>query len=175
VRGQTIKERLVGATSFSQSFISQAPVVIVVCSDLTNLRRFYEDRAEIYGIEDCSAATENILLKATDMGLNSTWVSAFDEGEVMRVLRTPDSYKVISVIAIGYSEEKLDEKQRHDIKTLTYYNEYGSSTSQSNAFPLVKEENVKAVKEAAKESKGFFEKLKEKFSKVRDELKKEDE
>jgi len=169
------KKDEIASACMEQVWIGQAPVLIVVCSDLTNLRRFYEDRAEIYGIEDCSAATENILLKATDMGLNSTWVSAFDEGEVMRVLRTPDSYKVISVIAIGYSEEKLDEKQRHDIKTLTYYNEYGSSTSQSNAFPLVKEENVKAVKEAAKESKGFFEKLKEKFSNVRDELKKEDE
>ena len=61
------------------------------------------------------------------------------------------------------------------MKSLTYYEEYGSSTSQSNAFPLIKEENVKAVKEAAKESKGFFGRLKEKFGEVREELKKEDE
>src|SRR3989344_9098526 len=158
-----------------QAWIGQAPVLIVVCSDLTNLRRFYGERAEVYGIEDCSAATQNILLKATDMGINATWISAFDDYEIMRILRIPETCKVVSVIAIGYSEENKNEKEKHDIRTLIYYEQYGSSTSQANAFPLIKEENVKAVKEAAKESKGFFGRLKEKFGEVREELKKEDE
>ncbi len=174
VTDQAKKDEIARAC-MDQIWIGQASVLIVVCSDLTNLRRFYDERAEVYGIEDCSAATENILLKATDMGINTTWVSAFDEEEIARIIRAPDSYKIVSVVALGYSDEKLDEKQRYDIRSLTYYEEYGSSTSQSNAFPLIKEENVKAVKEAAKESKGFFGRLKEKFGEVREELKKEDE
>ncbi len=168
------KKEEIARACMDQAWIGQAAVLIVVCSDLTNLRRFYNERAEVYGIEDCSAATANILLKATDLGINTTWVSAFDEDEIAIILRTPDSYKIVSVIAAGYSDETKDEKEKHDIRTLTYYEQYGSSTSQATAFPLIKEENVKAVKEAAKESKGFFSKLKEKFSEVREELKKED-
>jgi len=43
-----------------------------------------------------------------------------------------------------------------------------------SAFPIVKEENVTAVKEASKESKGLFDKIKDKFKGVREEMKKED-
>ena len=107
VTDQAKKDEIARAC-MDQIWIGQASVLIVVCSDLTNLRRFYDERAEVYGIEDCSAATENILLKATDMGINTTWVSAFDEEEIARIIRAPDSYKIVSVVALGYSDEKFD-------------------------------------------------------------------
>lgn len=169
-----VKKSHLGKACRDQSWVGQASAVIVVCSDLTNLQRFYNDRAEIYGIEDCSAATQNILLKATDLGVNSTWISAFDEDEVARILRTPDHFKIVSVVPLGYSEEKGYEKKRNELNTVTYFDEYGNATINPSAFPIVKEENVTAVKEAAKESKGFFSKLKDKLKDVREEMKKED-
>lgn len=168
------KKLELGKASRDQVWVGQASVVIVVCSDLTNLQRFYNTRAETYGIEDCSAATQNILLKATDLGVNATWISAFDEDEVARIIRTPDHFKIVSVVPIGYSEEKPTEKKRNVLNTVTYFDEYGNSTMNPGAFPLVKEENVTSVKEGIKESKGFFSKLKDKFKDVREEMKKED-
>ncbi|MBI4158737.1 nitroreductase family protein [Candidatus Woesearchaeota archaeon] len=158
-----------------QMWVGQASAIVVVCSDLVNLERFYGSRGEVYGIEDCSAATENILLKAVDLGVNATWISAFDEDEVARILRTPENYKIVSVVPVGYSEEKFFEKKRNELNTFTYFNEYGNATMSTSAFPVIKEENVTAVKEGIKESKGFFSKIKDKFKDVREEMKKEDE
>ena len=168
------KKLELGKACRDQVWVGQASAVIVVCSDLTDLNRFYNDRAETYGIEDCSAATQNILLKATDLGVNATWISAFDEDEVSRIIRTPDYFKIVSVVPIGYSEEKATEKKRNVLNTVTYFDEYGNSTMNPSAFPIVKGENVTAVKEAAKESKGFFSRIKDKFKDVREEMKKED-
>ncbi|MCK4721500.1 nitroreductase family protein, partial [bacterium] len=53
--------------------------IIVVCSDITQLKRSYGSRAEMYGRQQAGAVIENILLKVTDLKLASCWVGAFDE------------------------------------------------------------------------------------------------
>ena len=48
----------------------EAPLAIVVCG---NLSKALPSQLSPFWIQDCSAATENILLCATDLGLGSVW------------------------------------------------------------------------------------------------------
>lgn len=73
-----------------QDFVSQAPVVIVVCANLARTAPKYGRRGrELYAIQDAAAATENLLLAAHGAGLGACWVGAFDEAAVRDLLRLP--------------------------------------------------------------------------------------
>ena len=63
---ETLKE-LQSASKFTKM---KAPLAIVVCG---NLSRALPMQLADYWIQDCSAATENILLRVTDLGLGAVW------------------------------------------------------------------------------------------------------
>ena len=53
---------------------AKAPLAIVVCGDM---KKAAEGNAREFWIQDCSAATENILLAATGMGLGAVWTGIY--------------------------------------------------------------------------------------------------
>ncbi len=58
-----------------------------------------------YFLEDCSAATQNILLAAEALGIASCWVAGDKKpyaGEFNLLLGAPANYKLVSIIALGY-------------------------------------------------------------------------
>jgi nitroreductase len=78
-----------------------APVAILVCQDLP------AEKAKGYSVQDCAAATQNILLAAQAKGLGSVWTTVFPH-KVMAVkllLKIPDNVQPFSCVPIGYSAE----------------------------------------------------------------------
>lgn len=62
-----------------------------------------------YYLEDGCAATENILIMATAKGLASCWVAGDKKpycGQVNELLNANSSYKLVSLIALGYPESE---------------------------------------------------------------------
>jgi len=93
VEKQNIKEQITTA-AMNQVWINQAPIVLVVCSRLENIKRHYGERGEkLYAIQNCAAAIGNILLKATDLGIASCWINAFDEEAIIRILKIPGAVR----------------------------------------------------------------------------------
>lgn len=85
--------------------LSQAQAAIVVCGDLG---RADDDWQRDYWIQDCSAASENILLAATAMGLGSVWTAVYADPEriatVKEILKLPDHIIPLNVIPLGYPD-----------------------------------------------------------------------
>jgi nitroreductase len=85
--------------------LSQAQAAIVVCGDLG---RADDDWQRDYWIQDCSAASENILLAATAMGLGSVWTAVYADLEriatVKEILKLPDHIIPLNVIPLGYPD-----------------------------------------------------------------------
>lgn len=102
---QKIKEKLVQA-AFNQRFISQAPLVIVGCTDDKIQWKYGQRGKNLYSICDVSVSIENLMLLATSFGLGSCWVGAFDEGEVSRILNLPENLKPIVILPVGYPDQK---------------------------------------------------------------------
>ena len=76
-----------------------------------------------YYLEDGCAATMNILLAATAGGLGSCWVAGDKKpycSEVSKLLNVPVSYKLVSLIALGYPESEnpfriIDKRNLNEI------------------------------------------------------------
>ena len=123
------KKQELSEAALNQEFIAKAPYVIVVCSDLTQLERSYGTRAEIYGRQQAGAAIENMLLKATDLGLASCWVGAFDEDVVKRILQIPNSVKIEALLPIANPFGKTTAKNKPPLKFMVYFEKWGLGTA----------------------------------------------
>ena len=106
VRERGRREELAEA-AYGQSFLVEAPVVIVVCADVARSSSRYGRRgAELYCIQDTAAAVQNMLLTAHSMGYGTCWVGAFDEGEVARIIGAPRDVRPVAMIPLGRPAER---------------------------------------------------------------------
>ena len=83
--------------------LNDASIAILVCGDL-NL-----DKHNGMWIQDCSAATENILIAARAKELGAVWLGIFPREERMKGMKQltnlPDNIMPFSLISIGYPAE----------------------------------------------------------------------
>ncbi|KAF0130310.1 MAG: NADH dehydrogenase/NAD(P)H nitroreductase [Bacteroidetes bacterium] len=83
--------------------LSQAQAAIVVCGDMEKAGNM-KDKG--YWVQDCSAATQNILLAAESMGLGAVWTAVFPYDDrsamVINTLNLPGHHIPLNVIPIGY-------------------------------------------------------------------------
>jgi nitroreductase len=83
--------------------LKQATSAIVVCGDMT---KAFEGFEQIFWVQDCSAASENILLAAESMGLGAVWTAVYPAEDRMKyvvgVLGLPKHIIPLNVIPVGY-------------------------------------------------------------------------
>lgn len=81
----------------------QAPLGILVCGDTTL------EKHPGYWIQDCSAATQNLLLAAHALGLGAVWTGIHPREERIRGFRElfalPDTIMPLAFVVIGYPAE----------------------------------------------------------------------
>ena len=125
VRDPEIKHGLCKA-ALDQTFIEEAPVVVVVCADPQRSAKGYGSRGiNLYCLQDAAAATQNMLLTAQAMGLATCWVGAFREEEARKVLKIPEGVRPVAIIPIGYAAEKPRVRPRRSLNEIVYRETYG--------------------------------------------------
>ena len=82
---------------------------------------------QAYWVQDCSAASQNILLAAHAMGLGAVWTGVFPRedrvAEVRGVLNIPDNLVPLNVIPVGYPNGDSTPKDKWNIENI-YYNRW---------------------------------------------------
>ncbi|MBU0456537.1 MAG: nitroreductase family protein [Nanoarchaeota archaeon] len=102
--------------------IIQAPVLIVVCSELEKAERYYGVRGEkLYSIQNCAAAIQNMLLEAHSLGLATRWIGAFNDDEVKEMLNIPAEISVQAIIALGYAKEVPPKPPKFPLESLVFF------------------------------------------------------
>lgn len=90
--------------------LKDAPLAVAVCGDLN------KQRHEGFWVQDCAAATQNILLEAVSLDLGAVWIGAYPNEErervVSEVLDVPENIRTVSLISIGYPAEKKGKTDR---------------------------------------------------------------
>ena len=116
----TDKNKLTELANLAENgrFIAQAAACIVVFSTDTK-----------YFLEDGSAATCNILLAATALGIGSCWVAGDKKPycqEVNTLLNAPLGMKLISIVALGYPQNKNVFKvmAKRELKELIHWEKF---------------------------------------------------
>lgn len=114
------KKRLV-KNAYGQSFIAEAPWVIIVCANKKRSEERYGERGkDLYSIQDASAAIENILLAVVDKGYASVWIGAFEEEKVSDQLNIPEGVRPVAILPIGHPAESPTEPKKMDAEELTH-------------------------------------------------------
>ena len=90
-----------------------ATAAIVVCANLASAAN---ESALRFWVQDCSAATENILIAAAGLDLGTVWIGSYPKEDVMNtereILGIPDDVTPLSLVYIGYpAEEPLPRTQ----------------------------------------------------------------
>lgn len=95
-------KKLIASAALGQSFIAEAPLVVVGCTDSTIAARYGERGVHLYSIQDVSASLMCMMLAAWEAGLGSVWVGAFRESEVLDVLSLPGNLRPVAIVPVGY-------------------------------------------------------------------------
>lgn len=102
--------------------LAQAPLAIVVCADLN--KDFPIEKGRGYWIQDCAAATQNIMLQAVELGLGSVWIGTYPKDVMIaptkEILNLPENIMPFSIISIGYPDGETTPKNKFDKEKIHY-------------------------------------------------------
>lgn len=102
--------------------LKEAPLAIVVCADTTKRPSAVPNL--IAWPLDCSAATQNVMLEATELGLGSVWLGTYPSEGIYKplaeLLNLPDAVIPVSMIAIGYPDGEVTPKDKFDQSKIHY-------------------------------------------------------
>lgn len=100
---------------------AKAPLAIVVCGDMS---KALDGPAREYWVDDCSAATENILLAAHALGLGAVWTGFYPNMDrvnaINTILNIPEGQVVLCVIPMGYPDENREPKDKWNPENIHY-------------------------------------------------------
>lgn len=143
-----------------QYWVSQASVVIVVCSEPEKSKRFYGDQGMKFSIQNGSAAVQNMLLAAHAQGLASAWVGAFEDVMAKRCLNIPDDVVIQGMLPVGYPGEKVPQPNRFTLENCVYIGSWGNRIKDLAAYMEWYGEHVqKAIQKGKKMVQEFARKL----------------
>lgn len=117
------------ANHSQQSWISEASLLIVICSDDSSLEKQYEERGTVYSRQQAGAAINTMLLKLTDLGLGSCWVGAYADEYVKRELDIPSDIQVEGIIPVGYENPSKIRKKptKHTLERAINWEKWGKN------------------------------------------------
>lgn len=103
---EKIKE-LANITDHGKFLSGGTAAIVVFCKDTK------------YYLEDGCAATENMLLAATDLGIASCWIAGdkkFYCSDIARAVGAPENLKLISIISLGYPKTEPTAHKKRSLK-----------------------------------------------------------
>ncbi|MEI6849755.1 MAG: nitroreductase family protein [archaeon] len=115
---ETIKKL---AASADQSWIEEAQSLIVVCSDDSNLEAMHGERGRVYSRQQSGAAINTIMLKLTDLGIDSCWVGSFSDESIKQSLGIPGHIQIEALIPMGYDSGKSKKKKKKDLENVLFW------------------------------------------------------
>ncbi len=120
VKNKETKKKLARA-AFGQSFIGEAPVVIVACG--TESKAIMGCGQPTHTV-DVSIACAFMILQAYELGLGTCWIGAFSEDGVKRILKIPEHVRVVAMTPVGYPNQSPSQKSRKDIDQIVCLEKY---------------------------------------------------
>jgi len=108
------------------TFVSQAPVLIVIVREKSNITSRAGDliKERDYSLIDIGISAASMVYQAAAEGLGSCIIGWFDEMRIRELLGIPKSKRVELVISVGYSDSQPRNKSRKPPGEIITYNGY---------------------------------------------------
>jgi nitroreductase len=110
-----------------------APLVVCVCGNTNGVAQLVKER---FWVQDCSAATENLLLAVTALDLGAVWcgvhpISAHQK-RLTKILNLPPGVLPLNAIFIGYPAEEKPARTQYD-PTRVHWQTYGKKQASKDS------------------------------------------
>ena len=104
-------EKIMENHGYAQA-LRTASAAVLVCADLERELK----PGEGWWIQDCSAAVENMLIQATDMGIGSLWLGIYPRENRIRFMKElchlPESIEPLALVALGMPQREKEPIDR---------------------------------------------------------------
>lgn len=109
-----------------QSFISDAPVLIAAVSVEPHAKMGSGTPAHRV---DAAIALDHIALEATELGLGTCWIGAYDKEALSDFLEIPADCELIALLVVGYPKDgwRVREPHRKPLNELVHYEQFGQT------------------------------------------------
>lgn len=113
--------------SIKQTWIKDAPIVLLICIDIKRARvRFGRIGENIFAIQDTAVLIHNMRLKAAEKGFASCWVREISPHKIKECFNLPLFIEPVGILTIGYSLERVGKRPALDLEDFVYLETYGS-------------------------------------------------
>jgi nitroreductase len=104
---------------YQRDWFVQAPLIICLCGIPSQawVRRDHRQYLDV----DIAIVMDHIILAATELGLGTCFIAAFDEINARKVLSLPDEVEPILFTPLGYPDVLPGIKKRKSLKDLIRY------------------------------------------------------
>jgi len=95
----------------NQGWAVNAPVLLLICADTLF---GHNDKPNKWAAYDTGAATENLCLQATALGLMAHQMGGFDADKARTTFKVPERYQILAMVTVGYQAaiEGLSEEDK---------------------------------------------------------------
>jgi nitroreductase len=111
LRDKKVFEKIMQVHPYSK-MLKEASVAIVVCGKTT------KENMDGFWVQDCAAATQNILLMAKHMGLGAVWLGVYPTKErvtdIKAIIDMPKTVIPLCIVSIGYPAEVKSVENRYN-------------------------------------------------------------
>lgn len=121
VKDSDTKRKLKKGKIFKQDFAYKAPIIIICCGDpkaypKAKFEPGYDIPYKIKAIRDVSIAAQNLVLRATELGLGTCYIGWMHKERVKGILGIPKNYVVPFAITLGHPAENPKARPRKDLR-----------------------------------------------------------
>lgn len=117
INDPAILDKIRSVHSYAE-MLKEAPVAILVCGDLQLARM------KGFWVQDCSAATQNILIAVQAKGLGAVWLGVYPAEErvkgIQKLLSLPEHVVPFALVPVGYPAETKPPSNRYDTARIHY-------------------------------------------------------
>jgi nitroreductase len=111
------KREALAKAAHGQSFIEEAPVCLVFCTDPSRSESYGDRGRELYSVQDATIAGSFAMLAAVDLGLSTVWVGDFDEDAVREIVGERTG-RPVAMFSLGYAAEEPHPSGRRAIEEI---------------------------------------------------------
>lgn len=112
-----VLDALPGISPFA-GMCREAPLAILVCGDTR------QEKCPGFWVQNCSAATQNLLLAAHDLGLGAVWTGVYPSADRVedfrKLMEVPDGVIPLALIPIGYPDQQVPPEDRYRADRVHY-------------------------------------------------------
>lgn len=125
VKDEAMRQKIADV-ALSQTFIAEAPVVVVCCGK--NYHDRYSWIADNMFLVDSTISFDHLTLAARNEGLGTCWIGAFDHPQLKELLDVPAGYDILVLTPLGYPKSDSafkPVKNRKPLSEIIFHEKFG--------------------------------------------------